>query len=169
MYFQISAQCTLSPELKQNKTKRNITSSKYSKPLIQILLLTWTFHRIYLICKTNIHTNKVTHRAQLVIYRKGIFLTYRLRFIRSAPTIDIIFKISSFDHTIVHKSNPQSDITRKIIFSIVLYNQTMLDINTFDHSCQSIPSFCTWFDVIVTRGTMSLVPKLTMISIENSD
>uniref|UniRef100_A0A8C0Z322 60S ribosomal protein L21 n=1 Tax=Canis lupus familiaris TaxID=9615 RepID=A0A8C0Z322_CANLF len=37
-------------------------------------------------------------------------ISYRLRLIRSTSTVDIIFNISSFDHTIVHESNLQGDI-----------------------------------------------------------
>lgn len=81
--------------------------------------------------------------AQPETYGKGIFLIYHLRLIRSASAIDIIFNISSFDHTIVHESNLQSDRTSKAIFSLVFYIQTVLYTNTHDHSCHSTPSLGT--------------------------
>lgn len=76
----------------------------------------------------------MAHTAQWLTYGKGMLFIYHLRFITSASAIDIIFNISSFDHTIVHESNLQSDVISKTIFSTVFYNQTMLFTNVCDHS-----------------------------------
>lgn len=74
-----------------------------------MLSLTQMLHRICLICMMIIRTKS----SAMVTYGKGVFLIYQLRLIRSASAVDIIFNISSFDHTIVHESNLQSDRTSK--------------------------------------------------------
>lgn len=167
MHFQISAQWTLSPELKQ--TKQNFLFIKYSKPLIHILSLTWIFHRIYLIYKTNIPADKGWHIQLRDNLQKGVFLIYQLRFIRSASTIDIIFNISRFDHTIVHESNLKSDITSKNNF----FNRPLkADHVVHKHVWSQFPILTQLLhiiDVTVTRGTLKMVTKLTMIPTASSD
>lgn len=148
------------------KTKQNFTSSKYSKPLIQILSLTQTLHRICLICKTNIYANKVWHMYEP--FSTGNLREWHISYLPFQTHQECIRHWHNIQHQQLwshHCSWIQSaKWYNKTIFSVVLYNQAMLHTNTSDHNWQSLPSLWTRFDMTVIRRLLMMVPKLTIRS-----
>lgn len=95
--------------LSWSKTKWNLTSDRYSKPLMWILSnlnlsqaeVIWFVRQIFMQIKYN------TYSSTGNLWERHV--SHHLRLIRSAPAIDVVFDISNFYHTIVHESNLQSD------------------------------------------------------------